>query len=116
MLPWEGPPLPKYADISIRLKVENPTDVDITISRIEYQVEINGNYAGHGSIHGIHTVPPKDDYQIDSIFRADFNTAGQIVITAIASGRFNIEIIGTAHLEGNSQAKDVTFSSVIQLP
>ena len=116
MLPWEGPPLPIYVDVSIRLQAENPTDVDISISNIEYQVHINSKYAGHGSVAGIYTVPPKGDYQIDSIFRADFATTGEIVITAIVSGRFNIEITGTAHLEGNSQTKDIQFSYVIQLP
>ena len=110
------PPLPSYIDVSIVLRAHNPTDVDITISGIEYQVNINGSYAGHGSAPSEYTVPAKSDYQIDSMFRVEFDTAGQIVITAIMSGKFNIEITGTAHLEGNSQSQDIQFYDTIQLP
>jgi len=110
------PPLPSYIDVSIVLRAHNPTDVDIKVNRIEYQVNINGNYAGHGSAPGKYTIPARGDYQIDSVYRAEFDTAGQIVITAIMSGKFNIEITGTAHLEGNSHSQDTQFHDTIQLP
>jgi len=109
------PPLPAYADISIRLHVENPSDASITISGISYKVTINGNYAGTGSVTGAYTIPPHSEVEIDSPFRADFNTGGSVVISAIISKELQIGLTGTAHYQSNSHRADKPFSGVISV-
>lgn len=109
------PPLPAYVVISIRLHVENPSEASITISGISYRVTINGNYAGTGSAPGAYTISPHSEAEIDSPFRADFNTGGSVVISAIMSKKLQIELTGTAHYQSNSHSADKQFSGVISV-
>ena len=76
---FPNPPLPAYFDISIRLHVGNQSEVSITLSNIVYEVTINGNYAGTGSAPGAYTIPPHSEMDIDSPFKADFNT-GEVLL------------------------------------
>ncbi len=116
MPPWEGPPLlPAYANISIRLHVENPSDASITISGISYTVTINGNYAGNGSVPGVYTISPHSEREIDAPFRADFHTGGSVVISAIMSKELQIGLTGTAHYQSNSHSADKPFGGVISV-
>lgn len=109
------PPLPAYADTSIRLHVENPSDASITISGISYKVTINGNYAGTGSAPGVYTISPHSKLEIDSPFRADFHTGGSVVISAIMGKELQIGLTGTAHYQSNSHSADKPFGGVISV-
>jgi len=115
MRPWEGPPFPAYADISIHLHVENPSEASITISDISYRVTINGNYAGTGSAPGAYTISPHSEPEIDAPFRADFKTGGSVLISAIMSKKLEIGITGTAHYQSNSHRADKPFSGIISV-
>lgn len=121
MKPWEGPPFPAYADISIPMYVENQSEESITISDISYSVTINGNYAGIGSIPGAYTISPNSKpEEIDAPFRADFKTGGNVLIGAIMSKKLEIGITGTARYQSNSHSANIPFGVVIpvtiQLP
>ena len=122
MLPWEGPPLPKYAICPLKLNLENTTDASVTISNINFKVYIVGQYAGDGLIQDSCTIPAHQTVSIKDDFRADFSTAGQIVIQFLKDFNFSstpgeniqITLVGSASVTSGTQTKIVQFGEIPQ--
>jgi len=117
MAPWEGPPLPKYVTCPLKLNLENTTDAQVTISNINFTVYILGQYAGDGIIQGPYTISAHQTLSINEDFRAEFSTAGEIVMHFLKDFSFkstpaenlDITLVGSASVTSGTQTKVIFF-------
>jgi hypothetical protein len=117
MLPWEGPPLPKYVTCPLKLNMENTTDATVTVSNINFKVYILGQYAGDGIIQGPYTISAHQTLSINEDFRAEFSTAGEIVMQFLKNFSFkstpaenlDITLVGSASVTSGAQTKVISF-------
>jgi hypothetical protein len=117
MLPWEGPPLPKYVTCPLKLNLENTTDAQVTVSNINFKVYILGQYAGNGIIQGPYTISAHQTLSIKEDFKADFSTAGEIVIQFLKNSDFkstlaenlDITLVGSASVTSGAQTQVISF-------
>lgn len=117
MPPWEGPPLPKYVTCPLKINMENTTDAQVTVSNINFKVYILGQYAGNGIIQGPYTISAHQTLSINADFRAEFDTAGEIVIQFLKNFSFkstpgenlDITLVGSASVTSGAQTKVISF-------
>lgn len=121
MPPWEYPlPLPKYVICPLKLNMENTTEAEVTVSNIKFDVYILGQYAGDGLIEGPYTIPAKKKLSIKEEFRADFSTAGEIVMRFLKDLSFestsaenlDITLVGSASVTSGTQTKVISFGEI----
>jgi len=120
MPPWEGPPLPKYAICPLKLNMENTTEAEVTVSNIDFEVYILGYYAGDGLIQDSYTIRAHETLSIKHEFRADFSTAGEIVMRFFKDFSFkstlaenlDITLVGTASVTSGAQTKEISFGEI----
>ena len=119
-MPPPYPPLPQYAICPLKLNMENTTDAEVIVSNIDFDVYILGQYAGDGFIQGPYTIPAHETLSIKEDFRADFSTAGEIVMRFFSDFSFestpaenlNITLVGSALVTSGTQTKVISFGEI----
>lgn len=98
-----------HAELAIKVKVENPNDVEVIVDRFEYRLFSNKDLLGEGEHLHEERVPPGASREVTITMTTPLKNLGRGVLTQLRDrGNVTYTLVGTAHLN--------TFLGEIKVP
>lgn len=105
---------PKSVVLNVKLELENPTDIGITISKVEYTLYGNDHFLGNGSITSKIDIPALASKIVSSDFELMYSGAIKIVWDSLIKGEpINWRVKGIIYMSTNIGIVTVPFNATI---
>lgn len=86
-------------ELELFLEVDNPNDVELTLSRIDYELAVEGRRVATGDRETSATLPALEKQVVPFPVRIDTAELGPVAAQIFRRGSFRYEVHGTAGLD-----------------
>lgn len=102
-------------NIDFLLNVTNPTGYAYEAELVKYDIYLQGIKIGNGSIEGV-KLPPKSSVTEQAVTEIRYSELGSALISALMSGRFELNVTGYVRVKAIVFPVDLRFSEVRSHP
>ena len=89
----------RQIDLGVHLEVDNPNDVELTLARIDYQLDVEGRRVAAGTKDDEATLAPLAKTVVEFPVKVDPADLGPVAAELLRRRSFLYEITGTAGLD-----------------
>lgn len=89
-------------ELEVKLKAQNPNDVDAVLDRLDYTLFMEGVEVAQGLVSEKHTIPKRGEGIITTRLKVKYSTIpkmADVVMAAVANKKSRIRMTGTVHFD-----------------